>query len=102
MRVFAVNQGVTESVTGGVTGEQKRAGREDGFFRTEKQSRSRGVVTGRGHRSVTNPCNKAKKTFSASCAGHVHHLLFLLNSCYIVTEVRKSEHPCGFSGVTRV
>ena len=102
MRVFAVNQGVTESVTGGVTGEQKRAGREDGFFRTEKQSRSQGAVTGRGHRSVTNPCNKAKKTFSASCAGHVLHLLFLLNSCYIVTEVRKSEHPCGFSGVTRV
>ena len=46
MRVFAVNQGVTESVTKGVTGEQKRAGREDGFFRAEKQSRSRGVVTG--------------------------------------------------------
>ena len=46
MRVFAVNQGVTESVTGGVTGEQKRAGREDGFFRAKKQSRSQGVVTG--------------------------------------------------------
>lgn len=98
MRVFAVNQGVTESVTGGVTSEQKRAGREDGFFSGEKTE----SVTGRGHRGVTNPCNKAKKTFSASCAGHVHHLLFLLNSCYIVTEVRKSEHPCGLSGVTRV
>ena len=46
MRVFAVNQGVTESVTEGVTSEQKRAGREDGFFRAEKQSRSQGVVTG--------------------------------------------------------
>ena len=46
MRVFPVNQGVTKSVTEGVTGEQKRAGREDGFFRAKKQSRSQGVVTG--------------------------------------------------------
>ena len=54
MRVFAVNQGVTESVTGGVTGEQKRAGREDGIFSGGKTE----PVTGRGHRAWSQGCNK--------------------------------------------
>ena len=77
MRVFPVNQCVTESVTEGVTGEQKRAGREDGFLKGEKTE----SVTGSGHRSVTN----AKK--SAGSESNQRSRDFELCNSVLVTRV---------------